>query len=360
MATKLKLPDFPWDALAPYGDRARKHPGGIIDLSVGTPVDDTPAFIQESLRESSNAPGYPLTAGTAALKRAISDWAVRKLGAIGEFDVLPLIGSKEFVAWLPTFLEAKTVLFPEIAYPTYHVGTLIAHAQPNSVEVDPKNWPRADLAWINSPSNPTGRVHNESELDSVIQWAQKTNTVIASDECYFEFGHTADPVSILSRTKGENQNILAVHSFSKRSNMAGYRAAFVIGDPSLISKIREIRKHAGMIVPLPIQLAMITALSDDSHVEEQRRRYNNRRENLAPALIKNGFEISESGAGLYIWCTRNEEDWATIEWLADLGILAAPGSFYGAKGNRHVRIAMTATDAQIAQAVERLTSSAPN
>ena len=341
--------------MAPFGQRARQHPRGIVDLSVGTPVDSTPEFIQSTLRESADAPGYPLTAGSARLRSAISEWAKRRLGAMGEFDVLPLIGSKELVAWLPTFLQAKRVLFPEIAYPTYSVGAILASAVGTPVGIDPATWPDSDLVWINSPSNPTGRVHSEEEVRAVIDWARSKDSVIASDECYLEFGHSTKPVSILSLTGGDNRNIIAVHSLSKRSSMAGYRAGFIIGDSDLIAKLREVRKHAGMIVALPIQKAMITALSDDVHVVEQRERYNSRRERLAPALTGVGFEIEESRAGLYIWCTRHEQDWDSISWLAELGILATPGNFYGVKGDHHIRIALTATDANIDEAVARLT-----
>jgi succinyldiaminopimelate transaminase len=281
------------------------------------------------------------------------------LSATGEFDVLPLIGSKELVAWLPTLLEAKRVLFPEIAYPTYSVGAILASAVGTPVEIDPTTWPDSDLAWINSPSNPTGRVHSEEEARAVIEWAREKNSVVASDECYLEFGHSIEPVSILSLTGGDNRNIIAVHSLSKRSSMAGYRAGFVIGDSDLIAKLREVRKHAGMIVALPIQKAMITALSDDVHVAEQRGRYNSRRERLAPALTRVGFEMEESRAGLYIWCTRHEQDWDSISWLAELGILATPGHFYGVKGDHHIRVALTATDANIDEAVARLTQAGP-
>lgn len=344
--------------MAPYGQRARLHPRGIVDLSVGTPVDPTPEFIQATLRENTNAPGYPLTAGTQELRGAIREWAIHRLGATGEFDVLPLIGSKELVAWLPTLLEAKSVLFPEIAYPTYSVGAILASATGTPVSIDPATWPDADLAWINSPSNPTGRVHSDEELVAVINWARATNSVVASDECYLEFGDGVEPVSILKLSGGNNKNILAVHSLSKRSSMAGYRAGFIIGDVDLIASLREVRKHAGMIVSLPVQKAMVTALSDDLHVAEQRHRYNSRRERLAPALQRVGFEIEESRAGLYIWCTRNERDWDSISWLADLGILATPGYFYGTKGDHHIRVALTATDANIDEAVARLTQAA--
>ena len=349
-----QLPDFPWDALAPYAEKAKQHPGGIIDLSVGTPVDPTPGFIQDALKAAADSPRYPLTAGTPKLRDAILTWARSTLGATGEFDVLPVIGSKELVAWLPTILQSSKVLYPEVAYPTYLVGALLADAKAIEVDVDADKWPKADLAWVNSPSNPTGRVHSEDELRSAIKWSRKRGAVLVSDECYLEFGDTSTPQSILKFTDGNNKNLLAVHSLSKRSSMAGYRAAFLIGDSQLIAKIREVRKHAGMMVPLPVQQAIIAALSESTHVVEQRARYNARRATLRPVLNSVGFSIEESAAGLYIWATRNEDCWVSVDWLAELGILATPGIFYGKKGASHIRIALTATDAQIRAAAARL------
>lgn len=291
------------------------------------------------------------------MRDAIKKWATHRLGVTGDFDVLPLIGSKEFVAWLPTFLQSKKVLFPKVAYPTYNVGAIIAGAEPVAVDIDAHSWPDSDLAWINSPSNPTGRVHTESELRAAIDYSRSHNAPVVSDECYLEFGDKAQPSSILSFTDGNNLKILAVQSLSKRSSMAGYRGAFVVGDPALIKKILEIRKHAGMMVPLPIQHAMIAALSDDAHVQEQRARYNQRRKTLAPALESIGFKVEHSEAGLYIWCTRTEDSWKSVEALAQLGILVTPGIFYGSDGAQHVRIAMTATDDAIADAAARISAS---
>ena len=353
---RQKLPDFPWDALAPYGAIAKKHPQGAIDLSVGTPVDPTPEFIQKAFQEASNSPSYPVTVGTPELREAITAWAKKYLGATGDFAVLPLIGSKEFVAWLPTFIEAQSVLFPDVAYPTYLVGSLLAEAKATPVSIDAVQWPQADMAWVNSPSNPTGRVHSESEFKAAIDWSRKNQSVVVSDECYLEFGDSVKPTSILNYTGGDNTNILAVFSLSKRSSMAGYRAAFIVGDPALIARILEVRKHAGMMVPLPVQVAMVAALSDESHVAEQRARYNARRATLTPALQSAGFSIENSEAGLYIWATRNENCWDSVSWLAELGVIATPGIFYGDLGASHIRIAMTATDAQIAEAAARISS----
>lgn len=254
---------------------------------------------------------------------------------------------------LPTYLEAKKVLYPEIAYPTYLVGALIAKADPVAVAIDSSTWGGADLAWVNTPSNPTGRVHSDLEILNAIEWARK-GSVAVFDECYLEFGDTKTPKSVLALTGGNNKNILAVHSLSKRSSMAGYRAAMLIGDKDLIAKILEIRKHAGGMVPLPVQQAMIVALSDSAHVEKQRAAYNKRREKVAAAIKAAGFKIEFSEAGLYLWATRNEEDWQSVKWFADRGILVTPGRFYGEKGSSHVRIAMTAIDDQIDQLVNRL------
>ena len=355
---RQKLPDFPWDALAPYGVIARNHPAGAIDLSVGTPVDPTPPFIQNALTRHANSPGYPVTAGTFELRETLEKWARQRLNAQGDIGVLPVIGSKELVAWLPTLLESQHVLFPKIAYPTYLVGALLAKAQPTAVDIDAQTWPAADLAWVNSPSNPTGRVHSEAELRAAIAWSRKNNSVVVSDECYLEFGDGSAPTSILQYTDGDNRNILAVHSLSKRSSLAGYRAAFVVGDPAIIARMLEVRKHAGMMVPLPVQHAMVAALSDDVHVGEQRSRYNARRAILRPALQSAGFSIEHSDAGLYIWATRHEDCWDSITWLAERGILATPGVFYGDAGARHIRIAMTATDEQIAEAAARIIAEA--
>ena len=250
------------------------------------------------------------------------------------------------------------MIIPKIAYPTYNVGAILAGAEAITVDLDTQQWPQADLAWINSPSNPTGRVHTEAELKSAIEYSRKNNTPVVSDECYLEFGDSVTPTSILNYTQGNNSNILAVLSLSKRSSMAGYRAAFVVGDSELIRKILEIRKHAGMMVALPVQKAMTVALADDAHVAAQRNRYNSRRALLTPALIAAGFTIDESAAGLYLWCTRQEDSWQSVDWLAGLGILATPGSFYGADGSQHIRIAMTATDEAIADASSRILTAA--
>lgn len=349
------MPDFPWDLLAPYGVRAKNHPKGAIDLSQGTPVDPTPDFIQKALQEASNAPGYPVTTGSPELRRAIITYCRDQLGAAGEFDVLPVIGSKEFVAWLPFMLRSKKVLIPEIAYPTYRVGAIIAGAEIKEVGIDATKWntDSGDLIWVNTPSNPTGRVHSADEITAALAHRSR-GAIVAVDECYFSFGDSKKPISTFQLARGDNKNFLTVHSLSKRSNLAGYRGAFVAGDPALISRLLELRKHAGMMAPAPVQHAVAVALGDEVHVQEQAMVYAARRKRLAPALTSKGFAVDFSDAGLYIWCSNGEEDWAQVAWFAERGILVTPGNFYGKGGARHIRIALTATDAKIDEAIERI------
>jgi succinyldiaminopimelate transaminase len=374
------LPDFPWDSLAPYTERASAVsadlPGaGLVDLSVGTPVDPTPTVVQDALRAAADAPGYPQTWGTPALREAVARWFERRRGVPGldPDGVLPTIGSKELVAWLPSLLglgAGDVVGFPSVAYPTYDVGARLAGAEPTVVDglaalgpLTPSTTPK--LLWLNSPGNPTGKVLGVEHLAKVVAWARRHGVVVASDECYAELDwRERDPSSeeppttpsILDPrvTDGSHEGLLAVYSLSKQSNLAGYRAAFVAGDPSLVGRLLEVRKHAGMIMPTPVQRAMAAALDDDTHVAEQKARYAARRARLKPAVEGAGLRVDDSEAGLYLWCTRGEDAWATVGWLADRGILVAPGTFYGAAGGQHVRIALTASDERIEAAAERL------
>jgi succinyldiaminopimelate transaminase len=334
-----------------------------VNLSIGTPVDPVPPVIRAALAAAADAPGYPLTAGTRALRAAITDWFVRSCGASADnLGVLPTIGSKELVAWLPTLLgvgPGDVVVIPAICYPTYEVGVRLAGAEvvrsDSLTALGPD--PRVRLVWVNSPSNPTGRVLPTAHLRKVVDWARERGAVVASDECYLSLGWESTPVSVLSPEVcgGDHRGVLAVHSLSKRSNLAGYRAGFVGGDPALIGQLLAVRKHAGMIPPAPVQGAMVAALGDESHVAEQRARYAARRSALREALTGAGFEISHSEAGLYLWATRGEDCWATVDWLARRGILVAPGAFYGPAADRHVRVAVTATDERVAAAANRLT-----
>ncbi|MFD1373538.1 succinyldiaminopimelate transaminase [Actinoplanes sichuanensis] len=360
-ALSSALPDFPWDLLEPAKKLAAAHPGGIVDLSIGTPVDSVPQSVRQALADASDAPGYPLTAGTPQLRAAIAGWLARECRASGDLGVLPTIGSKELVAWLPTLLGVRpgdVVVIPSVCYPTYEVGVRLTGAEvirsDSLTAIGPD--PRVKLIWINSPSNPTGRVLPVEHLRKVVDWARERGVTVVSDECYLSLGWETTPVSVLDDrvTGGDYTGVLAVHSLSKRSNLAGYRAGFLGGDPALVNELLTVRKHAGMIVPAPVQAAMVAALTDETHVEQQRERYAARREILRSALVKAGFEISHSEAGLYLWATRGEDCWTTVDRLAQRGILAAPGAFYGPAAAQHVRIAMTATDERVAAAADRL------
>ncbi|MET9336907.1 succinyldiaminopimelate transaminase [Nonomuraea sp. NPDC003804] len=352
------LPDFPWDRLAPYKERAQAHPDGIVDLSVGTPVDPVPQIVQDALAGAADSPGYPLTYGTREVRAAAAGWLRRRHGVtLDERAVLPLIGSKEFVAWLPTLLGARRVVIPELAYPTYDVGARIAGATPIAADgllaLGPAD---VDLIWVNSPSNPTGKVLPAEHLRKVVSWARERGAIVASDECYIELGWEEEPISILHPDVcgGSHEGLLAVHSLSKRSNLAGYRAGFVAGDPALVARLLEIRKHAGMIMPEPVQAAMTVALGDDAHADKQRERYSARRRLLRPVLEKAGWRVDHSTAGLYLWASDGTDCWDQVRRLSETGILVAPGDFYGTAGGSHIRIAVTATDERISAAVRRL------
>jgi succinyldiaminopimelate transaminase len=318
--------------------------------------------VQAALAATTDTPGYPATYGTPALRDAAAGWLRRRHGVsgAGPAHVLPIIGAKEFVAWLPTLLglgPGDLVGLPALAYPTYDVGARLAGATP--VVFDAEDSAPLAMLWVNSPANPHGEVLGVDHLRTLVSWARERGTIVVSDECYLEFGWSGDaPLSILHpKICGDSHaGLLAVHSLSKRSNLAGYRAGFVTGDGELIAALLEVRKHAGMIMPAPVQAAMVAALGDDAHVDEQRARYLARRTILWPALEAAGFTVEHSQGGLYLWATRGEECWVSIGWLAELGILAGPGIFYGETGRRHVRIALTATDERVAEGARRLTS----
>ncbi|MEV5795042.1 bifunctional succinyldiaminopimelate transaminase/glutamate-prephenate aminotransferase [Streptomyces sp. NPDC059980] len=363
-AVSDRLPTFPWDKLEPYKATAAAHPGGIVDLSVGTPVDPVPELIQKALVAAADSPGYPTVWGTPELRDALTGWVERRLGArdVTHRHVLPVVGSKELVAWLPTQLglgPGDKVAYPRLAYPTYEVGARLARADyvayDDPTELDPTD---LKLLWLNSPSNPTGRVLSPAELTRIVAWAREHGVLVFSDECYIELGWEAEPVSVLHPDVcgGSYEGIVSVHSLSKRSNLAGYRAAFLAGDPAVLGELLEIRKHGGMMTSAPTQAAVVAALGDDTHVREQRERYAARRTALRDALVRHGFRIEHSEASLYLWATRDESCWSTVAHLAELGILVAPGDFYGTAGETFVRVALTATDERVAAAVERLTS----
>ena len=378
MTLASRLPAYTWDRIAPLREKAGLHPDGTVDLSMGTPVDSVPGLIRDALAAASDAPGYPATWGTPRLRSAAAGWLARAHDvSVSPDDVLPVVGTKEFIAWLPVMLglgPGDVVLQPELAYPTYDIGARMAGASvvasdsllgagalPTPGGTTPPSPPepgRVRLVWVNSPSNPTGRVLPAEHLRKVVAWARERGAVVASDECYISLGWDAAPVSVLhpSVCGGSPDRVLAVHSLSKRSNLAGYRAGFVTGDPALVADLLAVRKQAGMIMPGPVQAAMAAALDDDEHAAEQRGRYAARRSVLRSAFAEAGWVIDHSEAGLYLWVTHPAHDcWSAAELLAaEGGILVAPGELYGPAGKRHIRVALTATDERIAAAAARL------
>ncbi|KQZ04962.1 succinyldiaminopimelate transaminase [Microbacterium sp. Root53] len=368
--TVRDLADYPWDAVAPYAERARAHADGICDLSIGSPVDPTPEVVRRALAEATDAHAYPQTVGTPQLREAIAAWYARRRGVPGlePRNVLPTIGSKELVALLPLLLglgEGDIVVHPRAAYPTYEVGARVVGATPVASD-EPDEWPEgAKLIWINSPGNPDGRVWSVDELRRAVERARELGAVIAGDECYAELGWDApwdaQPVpSILDpRVIGDSRaGVLSVYSLSKQSNLAGYRAAFLAGCSRIVGDLLTARKHLGLMPPAPVQHAMAVALADDTHVAEQKERYRARREVLRPALEAAGFRIDRSEAGLYLWATEGRDAWESMGRLADLGILAGPGVFYGPFHPQHVRLSLTASDERIAAAASRLRAAA--
>ena len=366
----LDLPEFPWDQLAPAKERAAAHPGGICDLSVGTPVDDTPAFIREALADASNAHGYPTVIGTTEVREAIVAWGKRRgMVDVGMNGVIPTIGSKEAVAWIPFLLGVRpgdTVLVPEVAYPTYDIGARLAGATPVAVDpTDPSSWPDAALVYLNSPGNPDGHVMSTAELRAVVAWARAHGAVVVSDECYAALPwaepYVSEGVPSLLDTdvcEGDASGLLVLYSLSKQSNLAGYRGALIYGDPALVAPIVSVRKHSGLMVPAPVQHAMAVALNDTEHVERQRSVYAVRRALLLEALTDAGLDVDpDSAAGLYLWVAdpaNPTDSWALVNRLAELGILVAPGDFYGTAAHGRVRVALTATDERIQAAASRI------
>lgn len=371
----LQLPDYPWDTMVLYRKTAEAHPDGLVNLSIGTPVDPTPDVIRRALADATDAHGYPTTHGTVEVRQAIVDWFERRRNVPGLSveQVMPTVGSKELVAWLPFLLglgKGDVVVRPTVAYPTYDIGAQLAGADfvaaDSLDELDAETRARVRLVWVNSPANPTGIVRDVDELKKLVEDARAIGAVVASDECYAELGWGEWDVqrggrsvpSILDPevTGGSNDLLLSVYSLSKQSNLAGYRAAFIAGDAVIMKNLVNSRKHAGMIVPAPVQKAMAVALTEDSHVTAQKDLYRARREMLLPAVEKFGLRVEHSEAGLYLWATAGESTWDTVQRFADKGILIGPGVFYGDAGEGYVRIALTGSDENIAKAAQRLSN----
>ncbi|EFQ82785.1 succinyldiaminopimelate transaminase [Aeromicrobium marinum DSM 15272] len=358
-----RFPDFPWDTLAAAKTRAAEHPGGIVDLSIGTPVDPTPEVARAALVAAADAPGYPTVLGPVEVRQAAVSWLERRAGVTGlrPDQVLMTIGSKELIANLPVQLglgAGDLVVFPELAYPTYEVGARYAGCEVLAADSTVAIGPRTPaLLYLNSPANPSGRILGADHLRKVVTWARERGVLVVSDECYLEFAWEGAAVSVLHPdvSGGDHTGLLAVHSTSKRSNLAGYRAAFVAGDAAVVAELLAVRKHLGFMVPAPVQQAMAATLADDTHVDDQLQRYARRRLRLRAALESAGYTVDHSEGALYLWATRDEPCRATVDRLAEVGILVAPGDFYGPAGARHVRVAFTASDERVEAAVSRLT-----
>ena len=374
---RLALPDFPWDSLRPYRERAAEHPDGVVDLAVGTPVDPTPEIARTALSAAANAPGYPTTVGAPVVRAAIIEWMERRRGVAGlnDAEVIPTIGSKESVALLPLHLgvgPGDLVLHPRAAYPTYDVGARLVGATPVPVDTDadPATWGVADdarvaVVWLNSPGNPDGHVLGIDQLARVVVWARRRGAVVVSDECYAELAWEApwdaEPIpSLLDPGVGGEvgrSGLLALYSLSKQSNLAGYRAAFLAGDADLVGAVTEVRKHTGMLVPTPVQAALVAALGDEAHMEVQKEVYRERREVLVEATTAAGLvNDPASVAGLYLWLKGPESMSAydLVGAFAELGIVVAPGDFYGEAGAGRVRMSLTDTDERVDAAARRL------
>ncbi|OMG24254.1 succinyldiaminopimelate transaminase [Actinomyces naeslundii] len=376
---RLALPDFPWDSLGPYRERAAEHPDGVVDLAVGTPVDPTPEIARTALSAAANAPGYPTAVGASVVRAAIIEWMGRRRGVkdLSEAEVIPTIGSKESVALLPLHLgvgPGDLVLHPRAAYPTYDVGARLVGATPVPVDTDadPTTWDvdddaRVAIVWLNSPGNPDGHVLDAEQLARIVAWARGRGAIVISDECYAELAWESpwdvEPIpSLLDPRVGGaagRTGLLALYSLSKQSNLAGYRAAFLAGDADLVGAVTEVRKHTGMLVPTPVQAALVAALGDEAHMEVQKEVYRERREVLVEATAAAGLvNDPASVAGLYLWL-RGPESMSAYELVgafAELGIVVAPGDFYGEAGAGRVRMSLTDTDERVAAAAARLRS----
>lgn len=372
-------PPYPHDRLGGLRAEAEAVAGGIVDCSVGTPIDPMPDVAVRALAAAApEATGYPFSIGSVALREAAAAWLERRF-AVGADPgaVIACVGTKEMVASLPRLLSLRdpsrdVVLYPAVSYPTYAMGAELAGLRPVPVPVDgawrldlgaigAADADRALLLWLNDPANPTGVGATSGEMQATVAWARDRGVLVASDECYAEFtydqtGQPAPPVTALS---SGSEGVLAVHSLSKRSNMAGLRVGFVAGDAALVRYLGEVRKHAGLIVPSPVQAAAVAALGDDAHVEIQRARYARRRARLIPALESFGLVHDGGPSTFYLWlraAVGEETGWSVAARLAAVGTLVAPGDLYGPSGEAHVRLAMTITDEQVDRTVERLTA----
>ena len=359
-------PAYPYERLDGLKRIAEVFDGGPIDCSIGTPIDPPPEFVIEELARALGARGYPPSAGTPAYREAAATWLRRRFDVEADAnDVVACVGTKEFVASLAGFLhlrlpERDTVLYPEVSYPTYAMGATLAGLRAVAVPmvkgqldldaISDDDAARALVLWSNSPSNPTGAL---DDLERVAAWGRRNNVLAASDECYAEFTWSSRPRTILEYG---TEGVLALHSISKRSNLAGMRAGFYTGDAGVVSYLRSVRQHAGFMVPGPVQDAVALAYGDDQHVEVQRQRYRGRLERLSVALSHLGIDAPIPEGSFYLWCSKAGLDgWEIATLLAERsGLVASPGELYGAAGRDFVRIAVVQPDERIELVASRL------
>ncbi|MGI8751564.1 MAG: aminotransferase class I/II-fold pyridoxal phosphate-dependent enzyme [Acidimicrobiales bacterium] len=363
MTTGFVPPPYPYDRLIGLRDQAAAAPGGIVDLSVGTPTDPPPPAVLAALADADGGGalrGYPSSIGTASLRAAAATWMNTTFGVdVGADAVAACVGTKELVASLARYLSLRhpgpdTVLYPAVSYPTYEMGATLAGLRAVAVPTDelgrlnleavtPEDADRALLLWVNSPGNPAGGL---DDLAGAASWGAAHGVVVASDECYAAFTWAGPPRTVLGHGSGARGmgGVLAIHSLSKRSNLAGLRVGWVAGDPELVSYLSEVRKHAGMMVPGPAQAAAVAALCDEAHVVDQRARYHDRLEAMAAILARTGVEVALPEGGFYLWAPAPGGDaWGWAGELAERGgLLVSPGDFYGTAGSGHVRLAMVA------------------
>jgi succinyldiaminopimelate transaminase len=361
MTNGFAPPPYPYERLGEITAIAAEHDGGAVDLSIGTPCDPPPPAVLAALSAGDTARGYPPSIGTPSFRQAAADWVARRLGATVDpaEEIAACVGTKEFVASLPQYLHLRepgrdTVLYPAISYPTYEMGATLAgvRAVPylTLTEIDPRDADRALCLWVNSPGNPTGVLH---DLSAAAAYGRERGIPVISDECYAEFSWAAPPTTIL---RSGIDGVLAVHSLSKRDNFAGARIGFYAGDRQLVHYLREVRKHAGLLPPGPVQAAAVIALGDDDHVEAQRGRYLRRLERLAQILAAAGYAAQLPAGAFYLWVPASGGDaWATARDLAKrAGIVVSPGEFYGPQGAGFVRIAAVQPDDRIELAAARI------
>ncbi|MFN2504536.1 MAG: succinyldiaminopimelate transaminase [Acidimicrobiales bacterium] len=363
----FRPPPYPYDRLDDLRAAAERHEGGLVDLSIGTPNDPPPAEVVAALSSSGAERGYPTSVGSAAFRKAAAGWMGRRFDVdVPVSAIAACVGTKELVASLPHLLRLRnpardTVLHPGVAYPSYEMGAILAgcHAVPVPVDdqwrldlaaIDPADVDRALCLWVNTPGNPAG---NLDDLRAVAAWGRERGVLVLSDECYAEFTWDGEPRTILA---GGLDGVLALHSLSKRSNLAGLRAGFYAGDPTLVHYLSEVRKHAGLMVPGPVQLAATVALDDDGHVAEQRERYRERVEYFSRVLEACGLSAPMPGGSFYLWAARPGDDgWGVAKWLAEEGgALVSPGEFYGPAGGSRVRVALVHPLERLERVAERL------